>query len=1388
EVNGARLNGHRSAAGNIRFAGFDYIGSAQAAAPATQPERASIGPLPIINAPLIEVRNFSASVEDDAVTPPAKMALIVDDVAVKNVVLDPANPAATVKFAATAHSPGIAGNIQIDGTAQPSAAKKSLSLAVRADDISLSAIKPYLDSFAITSSLDHAAFACNLLADVVPANNALTANGVLTDLKLTQDGDLAAMDHVSIRDAKFAAGAISIGDMSIGGPTLVVSRRADGSVEAGGFRFDPHQYHPRSKSAALTASPTTKSSALPSISIAHFLWNGVDVSYDDQALSPPLNTHIADAGVELKQLSLGVPSTQPGWIRLWAKIPKIVESALVRGDVTPAGEVLQCNLTLSAAGIDSSILRPFFQPFNIEPTLHHGTARATIDASVHPHDGQIDGRLKMSDITYREGDEELAGVNALTLDRFTVSPNRATLGELAIDHPRATITRQPDGSIAAAGVRLASTFFHSRNPATTSPTTQAAPFDVLLSHVHIGDGSLRVIDQAAPRTPLNTTATATLDLQNVAPGQPVTLSLHSAVAGIIDASNVSGTIKLNPESPAAKLAIDADGIRAGSLAQYLPDGLNVTLRDGHFHANIEAAVSAAPTGGEAGHLVIDHLKFTDGNQPLAKLDSARIIASRIDPAANVFALDELSTDGAELGAKHTASGGIAALGIDLETPKKMAATAPAIEPASTHPAQSVADILAQSRKPRPEIHVDRLTLNIRRLMISDDQRPTAAPLNITDLRFRNLDHINWGGHDAEARVPTHLRMDCTLDPAIASITVTALTSPLVSQPTLSVDVLASGIRGDGLLALVPELKPMLVGDGLVDGQFHLHADASARFGRHGTQIEYTGPLDAEIDVKPIEFRAIGSGPVIAGVGELHSDSIHLDPRSGAVHIKTIEITKPTGRISRENDGIHALGMVVKLPTPTTAPAPVNTPLAASVPSTRPTKPRAEIRVDQLVVNDLDFQADDRTVNPPLIVPLNGLDVEVRDFTNFAPYEDRPLKFSAMVNAGKVRLPKAHQIGVSDAERQFEDRELFAQASANGSIGLYPTPNGFLKASVGGFELASLESTAAKLNETLRAGVFDGSIDAKLPGDNTIQTKVKAVFTDLSLSEPPNGLLFRVLHLPAPLDVVIGALQDPDGSITVPLEFPVKNESLSKEALVGPAVGAFGSIVATAIASAPIKVANTFADIAGLGGNKNVVAEMPILLNFDAGDIALSDDDRRALSAIKTRLIKDQSLTVVIEHALGGGDMQQAEMRSNPSPQEARYLADQMRQQQLASAELRSNLEGVARSAIERGMQSSAEETLTRLRQVDQQMAQTDDAMDRLYEMLRPGADRLASRRTRSACLQYGKERLAEIQSALLDQAPAELGDRIHLLTPRFSQPSDSAGGTVIIHLIPKKKS
>ena len=65
----------------------------------------------------------------------------------------------------------------------------------------------------------------------------------------------------------------------------------------------------------------------------------------------------------------------------------------------------------------------------------------------------------------------------------------------------------------------------------------------------------------------------------------------------------------------------------------------------------------------------------------------------------------------------------------------------------------------------------------------------------------------------------------------------------------------------------------------------------------------------------------------------------------------------------------------------------------------------------------------------------------------------------------------------------------------------------------------------------------------------LSARVKAAaythLTDLQVTEPPDGPIVRMLHVPAPLDVVLAALRDPEGSIAFPLPIVFTKEEVEQ---------------------------------------------------------------------------------------------------------------------------------------------------------------------------------------------------------------------------------------------------
>ena len=101
----------------------------------------------------------------------------------------------------------------------------------------------------------------------------------------------------------------------------------------------------------------------------------------------------------------------------------------------------------------------------------------------------------------------------------------------------------------------------------------------------------------------------------------------------------------------------------------------------------------------------------------------------------------------------------------------------------------------------------------------------------------------------------------------------------------------------------------------------------------------------------------------------------------------------------------------------------------------------------------------------------------------------------------------------------------------------------------------MKGEAAAFGADLDSGILDADINTRFQDEGSMDLRSKFVFTDLRLTEPKNGPIQTRLGLSAPLDVVIPALSDPDGGITVPINVPLEHGKVSVGDAIGAAIGA-----------------------------------------------------------------------------------------------------------------------------------------------------------------------------------------------------------------------------------------
>ena len=102
-----------------------------------------------------------------------------------------------------------------------------------------------------------------------------------------------------------------------------------------------------------------------------------------------------------------------------------------------------------------------------------------------------------------------------------------------------------------------------------------------------------------------------------------------------------------------------------------------------------------------------------------------------------------------------------------------------------------------------------------------------------------------------------------------------------------------------------------------------------------------------------------------------------------------------------------------------------------------------------------------------------------------------------------------------------------------------------------------------------------------------------------------------------------------------------------------------------------------------------------------------------------------------------------------------------------------------------GLTSEARAERKRLQVIERNLGQTERALDQVLDLLRPGAERRADRRTRSAAAAVGEARLAAVRRVVLEEAP-ELADRIRVVRSRFNDKAGDERGRVRAALSTKK--
>ncbi len=1433
DVETGSISARRDAEGSLCAFGFALRdGEAPAAGPArtADPSRAFDVAVGAIGA-----RALSAHFRDELYVPAVEIAAMLNQATVTGIDTRPSGDQ-PIRLVVEGTLPGIAARLRAEGAAAIFSERKAVDVAFEASGLRPSALAPYLAELGIESTLNDG----QLSARLVGGGRATATGGVegdlrLSDVKLTDEKQLFAVRAVEAMGIAIepAGPSARVRDLTVRGTDVPLERMADGSIAGLGLHTIPVHSTRRATgskapapivAAASAPPPPAAPRALPRIEVDRLAVVENRLTWRDDRLAKPVDVVFDDCGVEVSNLALfGDPARHPrttATVKAWSRARDVVKDIAVSGTIAtkPGPLDMAIEMTGKASGITAVRLQPYIDPTGIQEQLQEAALSGSVSLSLAQAPEGLRASLEMRDLEFRNADASITGAKLVRVKDVLLAPERLAVESIEVVDASLKVSRDPVGALLALGLRIPLSVFRMAEPdaapsAAPADASQAQRIlddlpDVRVGSVRVTNATLAFHDQAFT-PPLETTARADFQLDRFSTRSPDPARYSVAVAIVDTAEEIraAGNLRATPGAALFTAEFSGKGLRAGHLAAYLPAGIECDLRSAELTGRMDVSVSENAAGGLSAALAVQGVRLAESGaqEALLSLDDVEVVVRRADPGAEVFEIERVVSRGLALDATRDARGRFHALGFVVGAADATPTRDPSAGPdaaASAPPTRSFPDLTLSGS---PRIVLDELALDLKRFTFRDDARGT-QPVEIEALVATPESQVLVGA-DASQLPPLRVTVAGAAMPFARNVELDLSLAPWAEEPRIAAEFDADGISGAGIDAIAAGLSTWIDGTQLTQGVAHGSVEAKLRWRRRSPlDLDFRGGLAADVEVGRLEFRDAPEGRVLLALDGASADIERIDPATGSVHVKTLELRQPEMRAGRTPDGgVALLGLVVhperRPPPPATdsAPAAERAPEPATEPATEPTVAAAvppasgEVRIDELVIRGIDVELRDDAATPPTVLPLVDLDVLVQRFTTRAFEEPRVIRFDAWLGAGEAEMPRAEHasnllsgiagavgdvIEGKDEKFALEKRRVFQEAALTGRIQFVPALTGHAQATLSGLELLGFTGTAKHEGVDVGDGTLDASVRLRFRGAEGVRVDTELVFSDLSLAEPKSGPIETYLTLPVPLDTVLFLLENADGEHRIPVGFTLDEEGLTTGKITTAAAGAAASVIGSAIAAAPLRVLSTFTDLFGITGG---VEDPPpsAQIAFAPGATELSAEARAALAALVAKMRADADFVIQVQHRLGAADVARAEMLANPTPEDCREIAAGLRRRRAELTRERAELAAELRAQWGAGESAIAENTTPRLRAIDAEAGNVEDALDRVLELLKPGAERQRGKRTRAAALAVARQRIEVLRAWLESQGVPKLDARFEAKSPAFEVGASDAPGSVL---------
>lgn len=951
-----------------------------------------------------------------------------------------------------------AGALTLEGTVDAFSEKKSASLELRATDLTLASVEPYLAAAGLESAFGGGELTLAIEATTTPAadenGNEITAvDASVRDVAVLNGAgeELASIEAFTLDGARIASeGEVEIDRVALDGAHLPIELADGGGVR--GFGIASAGFAPR------------ESNRFVGLRDAEL--SATDLAFGGAGSKGTLEGRMELIGIARSIELDGTIETRPG----------------------PLDADLM--LTLSGDGVRYDGLRDVLEASGIEPAMQDGSLELHVEAAARAtSSGATRARASLERFVLRNAEEVLARVEGLEVEDAVIEDARTEIGSITLASAAVPVARAEDGTLLALGLRIGgaapgaesaaarstSTAPASGEPTNAPATGAAAESDgngagtdpttsstFALRSLVLDDVSVPWRDEAVtPSVESALRLTAELEGLEISGGElaPLVARVRASVDGAVDVVELEGSGHVGEGGSRAELVFRARGFRPGTLEPYLPPELEVLYEDGRLHATASVTADPHEDGGQKVLAAWDEFDLRDGEggEPLMRFDALEFEAPRIDTSANVFDVERFVLRGLEFdvekksdedgsGTRYEALG--VAFTMD-DAPEDIAGAPRGAEPEDTEvnaggapdsddvSSSGIADTgtAAQAAPSRPEpalptmleepptIRLGTLDLAIDRLRYIDTTRENAVPLDLSLALTTPKPQVLCRPDPLELP-PIEFAVEGTMSPLAETIALEVTAEPYAAEPGASILARIGGIDGEELSATDPSIAESVDLSAYRGGSVELETDLRLTVARRGpVDIDFSRAFGATFSAAPFAIRPTpGAEPT--GFERLDVVVRRIDPDTGDIDIESIDLLGIEADFEQRTDGLHVAGLRFPSEPASGDPAPGKTsetrggaseesvleeladePIGAADDESGEDADIAgpTVSVEQITIAGVDVGYVDTTVEPALRLPITDAQVEVRRFSTKTFTESRPFTFRAIVDAGKVEL-------------------------------------------------------------------------------------------------------------------------------------------------------------------------------------------------------------------------------------------------------------------------------------------------------------------------------------------------------------------------------------------------